>query len=138
MPKPPPGCVKCASRSTRHANSGRSVVAAGSIEPRPRRTAGPPALRQTRDQLTGLVMADMPGAVLAHEQIAGDQRAAAELLFTDDEGGVAIEEHPLVITDNTRRLGVRQDTAPTLDHRLAVGKRGPARMDTGDRRGLCP
>src|SRR5580692_10309411 len=125
MPKPPPGCVRCASRSTRRVRSGRSVAAAGSIEPRPRRTAGPPALRPTRDQLTGLVMADMPSAVFAHEQIAGDQRAAAEFLFADDKGGVAVEEHPLVIADDARRLGVRQDAAPALDNRLAVGKRRP-------------
>ncbi len=83
-------------------------------------------------------MADMPGAVLAHEQIAGDQRAAAEFLFADDQGGVAVEKHPLVITDDARRLGVRQDAAPALDDRLSVDERGPAGVDTGDQRGLCP
>src|ERR1700730_8568764 len=105
MPKPPPGCVRCASRSTRRVRSGRSVAAAGSIEPRPRRTAGSPALRPTRDQLTGLVMADIPSPVLAHEQIAGDQGAAADLFFAHDEGGVAVEKPPFVITDDARRLG---------------------------------
>src|SRR5947208_5272728 len=102
MSKPPPGCVRCGSRSTRRVGSGRSVAGAGSIGPRSRRAARPPALRSARDQLTGLVMADMPGAVLAHEQIAGDERATAELLFADDQGSVAVEEHPFVKTDDAR------------------------------------
>src|SRR5260370_16790279 len=138
MPKLPPGCVRCASRSRRRVGSGRSVAAPSSIEARPRRTAGPPALRPARDQLTGLVMADMPGAVLAHEQIAGDQRAAAELLFADDESGVAVEEHPLVITDDARRLGVRQDAAPAVDGRLPAGERRPPPMHPANRPRLSP
>src|SRR5207244_11974045 len=142
MPRLPPGCVRCGSWSTRRVGSGRSVAEAASIEPRSRRAARwlarPPTLRPAGDQLTGLVMADMPGAVLAYEQIAGDQGAAAEFLFADDEGDVAVEEHPLVITDDARRLGVRQDAAPAVDDRLAVCERGPARLDAGDGRGLRP
>ena len=42
-----------------------------------RRCLWPPALRAAGDQLAGLVMRDAPGAVLADEQIAGDERAAA-------------------------------------------------------------
>src|SRR5437667_56852 len=118
-------------RAVRLAAARRCRLSAGGLARRP-------TLWPARDQLTGLVMADMPGAVLAYEQIAGDQGAAAELLFADDEGGIAVEEHPLVITDDARRLGVRQDAAPAVDDRLAVGERGPARMDAGDRRGLRP
>src|SRR5437868_6161941 len=126
-----------ASRSTRREGSGRSDAGAGSIEPRPRRPGGS-ALRPTRDQLTGLVMTDPPGAVFADEQIAGHQGAAAEFLFADDEGGLAVQQHLLVITDDPWRIGVRQDAAPALDDRLPIGERGPARMDAGDRRGLGP
>src|SRR5438034_6979416 len=142
MRKPPPGCARCASRSRTRVCYGRNGAAAGSIEPRSRWSirwpARAPALWAARDQLASLMMGDAPGALLAYEQIAGDQSATAELLFADDERGIAVEENPLVIADDAGRVGVRQDAAPTVHDRLPVGERGPAWMDAGDRRGLCP
>src|ERR1700694_3617759 len=104
MPRLPRGCARGGSRRRSRVCYGWNAAAGGSIEPRRGRPARPPALRPTRDQLAGLMVGDAPGALLAHEQIAGDQSAAAELLFADDERGIAVEEHPLVVADDARRL----------------------------------
>ena len=70
-----------------------------------------PAVPAARPAIAALLDGPLGGAVdgvgdvqvpLAHEQVAGDQCAAVELLLTDDQRRIAIEEHPLVIADDAR------------------------------------
>src|SRR5580704_3811919 len=105
------------------------------IEPRWR---SPRSGRAAGDELAGLVMRDAPAAVLAHEPVAGDQGAAAQLLLADDERGIAVEEHALIITGDAWRIGVGEDVAPALHHRVAIGQWRPSGMDAGDRRATSP
>src|SRR5262249_62177190 len=59
-------------------------------------------LRSSCRQLAGLMMRDFPDLRFAHEQIAGDQGAAFELFFANDERDIAVQEHPLVVADDAR------------------------------------
>src|SRR5438067_8566370 len=119
MPRPAPGSPKCGWRSRQPKRPRSSAAAPGSIEARAGRAFGA-ALRPARHHLAGLVMGNAPGIILADEQVAGDQRTAVELFLADDERGVAIEQHPLVIAGNTRRRGTCEDAMPAFHHRIAV------------------
>jgi hypothetical protein len=83
-------------------------------------------------------MRQAPGTVLAHEPVAGDQGAAVELFLADHQRGIAVEEHPLVIAGDPRRIRIAEGVAPAFHHRVAVGERRPAGMNAGDRRSACP
>jgi hypothetical protein len=86
------------------------------------------------EERPGVVVADLPPASLAHEEVGGDQgRAAREALLADDVG------------DAPRHMGggggaakvgrvAPEDGAPARHHRLAAAERVPARVHAGDRR----
>src|SRR3954452_6583582 len=70
-----------------------------SVQPARRRAvaaAGFAPFAPAGDELAGMVVRHFPGAVLAHEEIAGGQRAAVELLLAQHQREFAIEIDALV------------------------------------------
>jgi len=83
-------------------------------------------------------MRDTPGSVLAHKQIAGNQRATVEFLLAQHERRIAVEQHLLVIARDAGRLRVGENAAPAFKDRIAFGQHRPARMDAADRHAPRP
>ncbi len=84
------------------------------------------------------MMGNPPDAVFAYKKIARRECAAFEFLFAQHQGGVAVQKDLLVEAGDARSPGVRQDTSPAFDNRIAVLERRPSRVKTGDRRLMRP
>src|SRR5579859_2895777 len=78
------------------------------------------------------MMDQAPQAVLEHEQVAGGEAAAVQLLLAGDEGQAVIDRGILLVAEDLRRSRARQDGAPALQHQAAAVDHGPARMDAAD------
>ena len=86
----------------------------------------------------GLVVDQLPSAALAAEGVGGDQDRAADLLVAEHQGRVAQDQRAGVVAAHRRGIGVAQDAAPGVQHRLAADQGLPARMDAGHRLGRRP